>query len=475
MLQRTFCLFVLVLVTSLTLSSTAAADDQPLMMPINGFLTDTDGVVIDGPVDMTFSLYADATTDDSFWSETLPVDVDQGVFHDYLGSTEQLQTQHLKDHPGAYVAVAIDGDDEMERWPLGDVPYAAVANFAHDAATVGGLTPDELALQGADDLPFDDGATNLDATNTQQAIEVLVQRIDQLESQVTDHDTALDNITDDLSDQASSVAAVEDDLVSTQSDVASIQSDVSGNQSQISSLQSDVSDNQSQLASLQSDVSGNQSQLSSLDDDFSSLQSQVDDIDVPSNVGDRLDDLETLTAPMSRMTVAGEDSLVVEDVNLHVRSGAGATDATVNGRGNLIVGYDEVGGSSDKSGSHNIVFGRGNSYTSYGGLVGGTNNDVHGNYSSVLAGSSNEVTGSRSAIVSGSSNTVESDRSAIVSGSSGTVDSNTAAILAGYNNEASGTWSAIVAGSNNTTTGMDSVVVGGSNNEATGSQEVVVD
>ena len=449
-------------------SATAMADDQPLMMPINGFLTDTDGVVIDGPVDMTFSLYADPSSDDPFFSETLSITVDQGVFHEYIGSTEDLLTADLKDHPGAYVAVAIDSDSEMERWPLGDVPYAAVANYAHDAATVGGLGPDDLGAQGADQLAFDDSDAGLDASSTQQAIEILAQRVAQLESEVGDHDTAIDNLTDDLSSQSSSIASLDDDLTSTQSDVASLQSDVSGNSSQLSTLDSNISANTSDIATNASNISANAS-------DLSSLQTQVDDLDIPQGTVDRLDDLEDLTAPMTRMSVNGQDSIVFEDVNVHVQSGAGATDADVNGRGNLIVGYDESGFSSEKTGSHNIVFGKNATYTSFGGLVGGSDNAVHGQYSSAISGNSHTVEGDQSVVISGSSNTIDGDRAAILAGSSGTAEGNNSAIVSGFSNLASGTWSSVVGGSNNEASGMDSVVVGGSSNEATGSQDVVVD
>lgn len=57
---------------------------------------------------------------------------------------------------------------------------------------------------------------------------------------------------------------------------------------------------------------------------------------------------------------------VFEGANVMVTSGSGATAGPVNGLGNLIVGYDEVisSGTSDKSGSHNLVAGPGHNYSS---------------------------------------------------------------------------------------------------------------
>ena len=88
---------------------------------------------------------------------------------------------------------------------------------------------------------------------------------------------------------------------------------------------------------------------------------------------------------------SGGDDFVFTGVNVHVRSGSGATDGSVNGLGNLIVGYDELRGSGldDKTGSHNLVVGPTHNYSSYGGLVAGCRNAVSGIYASVSGGSNN--------------------------------------------------------------------------------------
>lgn len=75
-------------------------------------------------------------------------------------------------------------------------------------------------------------------------------------------------------------------------------------------------------------------------------------------------------------------------VNVQIVNGLGATNGNpgtrigatpaINGLGNLIVGYDEPRlpeeGSSDKSGSHNLIVGEENNYTSYAGVVFGFRN-----------------------------------------------------------------------------------------------------
>lgn len=62
------------------------------------------------------------------------------------------------------------------------------------------------------------------------------------------------------------------------------------------------------------------------------------------------------------------DDIYFSGCNVLIRNGSGRTDNT-NARGNLIVGYNE--GAVRQSGSHNVILGNQNDYTSYGGLVTG--------------------------------------------------------------------------------------------------------
>jgi len=90
-------------------------------------------------------------------------------------------------------------------------------------------------------------------------------------------------------------------------------------------------------------------------------------------------------------------------VNLQVIDGSGS-ETTVNGTGNLILGYDEKPGT--QTGSHDLLLGgTGNSYTSYGGIVGGAyNNKISSGYASVLGGGENTASGYASTILGGRSN-----------------------------------------------------------------------
>jgi len=111
-----------------------------------------------------------------------------------------------------------------------------------------------------------------------------------------------------------------------------------------------------------------------------------------------------------------QDAVSFVGVNVYVKSGAGATDGHANGVGNLVVGYDE-GAGEGKGGSHNLVVGPGHRYSSYGGLVAGSENTLAGAYASVQAGVFNLASGYGASVSGGFWNTA-SGTYAAVSGSS---------------------------------------------------------
>ena len=123
-------------------------------------------------------------------------------------------------------------------------------------------------------------------------------------------------------------------------------------------------------------------------------------------------------------SASNASEFVFEGCNVYVRNGAGQTNS-INGFGNLIVGYDEeridyscslgffynsnqtdceaAGGiwwTSNKTGSHNMVIGTEHNYNSFGGFVAGTRNTISDEYASVSGGAANTAA-DRAASVSG--------------------------------------------------------------------------
>jgi len=161
----------------------------------------------------------------------------------------------------------------------------------------------------------------------------------------------------------------------------------------------------------------------------------------------RLNALETLLTRFSRV---GND-VFLTGANLHVLSGTGATDAAVNGLGNLIVGYNELrGAGDDRSGSHNIVVGRWHNYTSYGGVVVGIANTISGPYASVSGGSTNQANGPSSSVSGGNFNTASGINSSVSGGQLNQANGLTSSVSGGQGNQANGPKSSVSGGAGRT-------------------------
>lgn len=107
------------------------------------------------------------------------------------------------------------------------------------------------------------------------------------------------------------------------------------------------------------------------------------------------------------------EAIVFNNMNLQVVNGSGNTESA-NGKGNIIVGYNAGGGA--KAGSHNVIVGTKNSYSSYGGIIAGNGNTASGKFSSVLGGSSNTATGDQAVVVGGEKNNATGNSVVIVGG-----------------------------------------------------------
>jgi hypothetical protein len=197
-----------------------------------------------------------------------------------------------------------------------------------------------------------------------------------------------------------------------------------------------------------------------------------------------LTNVRSLNNVLTIEAVNGARTVRLTGVNLQVVNGTNSTES-INGAGNIIIGYDEpitltatpvcsratnnagfqlrdeaaclAGGgvfsTQHKTGSHNLVLGSQNNYSSAGGIVAGRGNYINELYASALGGILNVSSGRGSVIVAGQSN-VALERSSVV--------------VSGISNEASGGHSAILGGAGNVTGDQSSTVGGGERNAAIG-------
>jgi hypothetical protein len=194
-------------------------------------------------------------------------------------------------------------------------------------------------------------------------------------------------------------------------------------------------------------------------------------------MAERMATVEKKLAAMDFDDAANE--VVITGANLRIVNGLGST-TTTNGLGNLIVGYNEPRSGSifcpvpmgplctdTRTGSHNIVVGRFDNFSSFGGIVIGDQNEISGEFSSVLAGLLNTASGLESLVSGGQSNTA-SGKAASVGGGFANGATGDLSWVTGDQNTASGVGGSVSGGFGNTASGGDSSVSGGQNNTASG-------
>lgn len=232
---------------------------------------------------------------------------------------------------------------------------------------------------------------------------------------------------------------------------------------------------------------------------IAALQERIDDLEVSlANVLALNQMMRIETAPSGVRTVQ------LSGVNFQVVNGLNFTDG-INGAGNIIIGYDEgntltdqfycsiglgenelstedaagcsrAGGvfaPSHKSGSHNLVMGSQNNYSSTAAIVAGKHNTSNFRFASVLGGVRNRATGFLSTVSGGQENVALGSASAVSGGGFNRATAVQSTVSGGRRNSASGTGSAISGGDQGVASGIASAISGGVENTASGIQTSV--
>src|SRR5690554_5429809 len=192
----------------------------------------------------------------------------------------------------------------------------------------------------------------------------------------------------------------------------------------------------------------------------------------------RLEALEELTSRMQLVQIDGHWAYVFglpdQGVNMYVQNGMGMT-ACANGLGNLIVGYNEgrTLAPDNRTGSHNLILGEMQNYTSYGGVVFGSTNSIEAPYSTILGGALNEATGYASSICGGAQGQASGSYATVSGGHANTASGYASVVSGGINNVATGDYSVISGASDGLAQGLQSVVLGRANNVASAENAAV--
>lgn len=130
--MRDFAPLILIFMVSILLSQV------PRTINYQGKLTDPDGVAIDAPVDIDFTIYDVPSGGTALWTEShSAVTINQGLFDVILGSTISLELPFDDQY---WLELEVDGEILSPRQPLTVVPYAFRALNADTAYVISGGT-----------------------------------------------------------------------------------------------------------------------------------------------------------------------------------------------------------------------------------------------------------------------------------------------------------------------------------------------
>jgi hypothetical protein len=193
-------------------------------------------------------------------------------------------------------------------------------------------------------------------------------------------------------------------------------------------------------------------------------------------------------------SVIGSDGfpeLVITGANLRLVNGLGRTGCQTpdgpdipncpNGLGNLIVGYNELRApladdpvpTDLRTGSHNLIVGTENNYSSTGGLIAGRRNEISGLLAVVGGGQGNLASGEISTVSAGVLNTASNNGSTVSGGQFNFATGSRATVSGGVGNTANSFASAVSGGFQNTASGTRSSISGGANRTAEGENDWV--
>jgi hypothetical protein len=130
------------------------------------------------------------------------------------------------------------------------------------------------------------------------------------------------------------------------------------------------------------------------------------------------------------------NEVYITGANVFIRNGKGATTTTPDDLGNLTIGYNGLrnDGTDVRTGSHNLILGDMNNYSSSGGFIAGIYNTIRGSYASVLGGHYNLGSGAYSTVSGGYKNTASGPYSSVSGGQQNFAWGEYSSVSGGYKN-----------------------------------------
>jgi hypothetical protein len=143
--------------------------------------------------------------------------------------------------------------------------------------------------------------------------------------------------------------------------------------------------------------------------------------------------------------VGGKPTVQFSGVNVQIVNGEGKT-ATINGEGNLVIGYDENAGKHEQTGSNNLILGEEQTFTSYAGIDAGFSDTISGPFATVTGGGFNKATFKEATVSGGWANTASKENASVSGGRENKASNEYASVSGGTLNTASGKFASIFGG-----------------------------
>jgi hypothetical protein len=164
--------------------------------------------------------------------------------------------------------------------------------------------------------------------------------------------------------------------------------------------------------------------------------------------------------------IAGKPTVEFSGVNVQIVNGAGKT-ASTNGEGNIVIGYDENAGKHEQTGSHDLILGQEQTFTStsFGGILAGEFDTISAPFASVLGGVVSTASGEFASVSGGYKNTASGLEASVSGGAENTASGGEASVSGGARNTASEEESSVSGGDSNKASAAVSWIGGGFKNE----------
>jgi prophage DNA circulation protein len=211
---------------------------------------------------------------------------------------------------------------------------------------------------------------------------------------------------------------------------ASVQQTIAALTAKVDQLMIDNTSLRNALATAQGNISTMQGTVNTMQGTVDTMKVSVETLD--KKTADIIPDLgKYIKVDTNVLNGVTGPHILITGANVHVRSGSGFTDDNINvggtlkGLGNLIIGYNESPAALSRAGSHNLVGGSLNSFSSFGGMVFGIRNTLSGQYATIASGDTNTASGVAASVLGGNQNRATGSNSTVYGGlSQGAVNQN---------------------------------------------------